>query len=1026
MSRRTWTYVCLLLGIAGLVYVAVALVVDELRTSQRQAHYLSDFARGLTFEEQPGASDAIRFPVHGPADTRFGYTWIPQLTTRLEARGFTREAQARQSPALMHWLDSGMYAPYHEKTTAGLQLLDCHGETLFARRYPEQQYAGFADIPPVLVNSLLFIENQSLLDPEFPERNPAVDWRRLARAALDLPLRAIDPENSTPGGSTLATQIEKFRHSAGGRTESVREKFRQMGSAAVRAYRDGPDTTLARQRIVTDYLNAVPLAARSPVGEILGIGEGLALWYGTPFEEANRELHALDMHAPTPRQGEIYKQMLSLVVSQRRPSYYLRRDTDELAAMTDSYLRLLAAADIISPALRDAALQAPLHKAPPPVPLAASSFVASKAVNQVRSELARLTGVASRYDLERFDLQAASTINGVLQARVAEALQAIRTPAGARSFGLYGKNLLREGDDPSRLNVSFTLYELDGDSSALRVQADTLDQPFDLNTGARLNLGSTAKLRTLVTYLEIIAELHSRYAALDDIGLHAQTPERDDALNRWAIDYLLRTRDRDLGAMLDAALERKYSDNDSELFLTGGGLQKFSNFESAKTGQMLSVRMGFRNSVNLVFIRLMRDIVRYETYRAVPEAAAILSGQAADARLAYLRQFADQEGAAYLTDFQRIYRGLPRAQRVARLLDRVKPVPTRLAVALRSADPALGVDDFARTLRARLPRQRLTDADVQTLYDKYAPERFSLNDRGYLSGIHPLELWLVAHLERYGDTSLDRLLQESKAVRQEVYNWLFKTSRTGAQNTRIRTLLEQAAFERIGKRWQRLGYPFDTLTPSYAASIGASGDRPAALAELASIILNDGRRPPVTAVETLDIGSDTPFATRFRFRPAPGEQLLVPEIASRVRNAMRDVVDNGTARALRPFFQKAAGSAGPPLVLAGKTGTGDHRHQSFSPSGALTASRAISRTANFVFTIGERFYGTVTIHVGEPYAARHSFTSGLAVRLLGGLAPDIVAALQPPDSGTRLACPRTPDSGPAVSMPVSMPASTPL
>jgi hypothetical protein len=121
---------------------------------------------------------------------------------------------------------------------------------------------------------------------------------------------------------------------------------------------------------------------------------------------------------------------------------------------------------------------------------------------------------------------------------------------------------------------------------------------------------------------------------------------------------------------------------------------------------------------------------------------------------------------------------------------------------------------------------------------------------------------------------------------------------------------------------------------------------------------------------------------------------------------MRDVVDNGTARALQPFFQKAAGNAGPPLVLAGKTGTGDHRHQSFSSSGAVTASRAISRTATFVFTIGERFYGTVTIHVGEPYAARYSFTSGLSVRLLGGLAREIVAALQPPHADEPLACRR--------------------
>ena len=46
----------------------------------------------------------------------------------------------------------------------------------------------------------------------------------------------------------------------------------------------------------------------------------------------------------------------------------------------------------------------------------------------------------------------------------------------------------------------------------LRVQTDNLAQPFDINEGAKLDLGSTAKLRTLITYLEIVAELHARLA----------------------------------------------------------------------------------------------------------------------------------------------------------------------------------------------------------------------------------------------------------------------------------------------------------------------------------------------------------------------------------------------------------------------------------------------------------------------------------------------------------------------------------
>ena len=94
--------------------------------------------------------------------------------------------------------------------------------------------------------------------PNTPLRNPAVDWGRLARVALGRTLRAIDLEGARAGGSTLATQIEKFRHTPGGRTRDVDDKLKQMVSASLRAYQDGEETLAARQRIVLDYLNSVP------------------------------------------------------------------------------------------------------------------------------------------------------------------------------------------------------------------------------------------------------------------------------------------------------------------------------------------------------------------------------------------------------------------------------------------------------------------------------------------------------------------------------------------------------------------------------------------------------------------------------------------------------------------------------------------------------------------------------------------------------------------------------------------------
>lgn len=997
VSRRVWPIVLLLALIGAAIYFGAHLIADELRTSRWQARYFSEWGQRLTYTTAPGPSERIRFPDTGPYDMRLGYARLPHYTELLEARGFVRERQARMSEAMLSYLDLGLYAPYREKTRAGLALLDCNDNQISVQRFPERQYRAYHDVPPVLVSSLLFVENQGLLNPEFPTRNPALDWRRLSRAGLDQMMRIVDPERDTPGGSTLATQIEKYRHSPNGRTSSIHEKLRQMASASVRAYLDGPDTMQARQRIVMDYLNTVPLSARTGHGEIHGIGDGMYFWYGEDFDEANRLLHSLELEPPTARQAQVFKQALSLIIAQRRPSYHLRRYDSNLEPLTDSYLRLLASAGVISARLRDAALAAHLDRQPVPALPPPEPFVTRKAVNQVRADLSRLLGVSSRYDLDRLDLTVGSSINTAAQRAVTDKLLSLRDKAGARELGLYGHNMLRDQDDPSRLAASFTLFERVGNVSYLRVQADNIDQPFDLNSGARLNLGSTAKLRTLVTYLEIVAELHQRYADMTQAQLRRVEVAPPDALTRWAIDYLIDHPERDRAAMLDAAMERKYAGGAGEAFFTGGGLQTFTNFERWESRESLTVRRAFQHSVNLVFVRMMRDIVRYEIHRAHPDASALLADRDAPGRRKWLVRFADEEGSQYMTGFYKKYRPLSDAERLALLLKRVKPVAVRVAVALRSAYPEMDETTFARHLRDKLDT-RLDDDDIATLYTKYAQDKFSLNDRGYLSRIHPLELWLIDYLRTHPDADLGRVLKDSSAVRQEVYTWLFRTRSKAGQDNRIRILLERDAFERIGERWRRLGYPFDSLTPSYGTAIGASGDRPAALSELAGIILSGGVQPYTETVRWLDFATGTPYETRFALHPEQRRRLLPEDVAALARRSMLEVVESGTARSLRDAFPADRG-----MALGGKTGTGDHRHMTFGRGGYVVGSHTVSRSATFVFIIGDRYFGTVTLHVRGREAARYSFTSALSTRLLRALAP-IIVEMAPQAGGGTLSC----------------------
>ena len=1006
MRRRLWPRLLLLALLISGVYFVCAAVSEELATSRLQARYFAGRAKDIAFAVKDGPSDRIRFPEDGPYDLRFGYSRLPQFTELLEARGYRRERQARWSDQMLELTDSGLFAPYHEKTHARLDLLDCNDEAFNARSAPPRTYGSFDQIPGLLVGALLFIENRDLLDPEFPTRNPALDVRRFTRAAMDQGVRFFNDKHDAAGGSTLATQIEKYRHSRAGRTSSPKEKLRQMASASMRAYLDGPNTVAARQRILLDYLNSVPLSARAGLGEINGLGDGLWAWYGQDFDEANRLLANAAGPGPGAGQGEgelgerqakVFKEALSLIIAQRGPSHFLRRNTAGLVALTDSYLRLLAAAGAIPPWLRDAALAQPLKLSPPSLDRPEISFVSRKALSGVRTDLLRYLDLDSSYELDRLDLTAHSTINTGLQRVVTEALLKAGTRDGAHAFNMYGHNLLREGDDPGKLAISFTLYEKIDGANLLRVQADNLDLPFDLNRGARLNLGSTAKLRTLVTYLEIISELHEKYADMAPAGLREVKPAKLDVLTQWVLNYLLTASDKSRRAILEAAMLRRYSGGAGEAFFTGGGLQTFTNFERWENTKIMPVREGFEHSVNLVFIRLMRDIVRYETYRLHPDADEWLNNPAAPQRRAYLVRFADKEGSDYLRAFYSKYRGKTHQEALKRLLENRYFSPVGLAVALRSVEPDIDPEQFNKIMRATLPRVGLTDDKLATLYRKYGQTSFSLNDRGYLARVHPLELWLLDYLRQRPDASLDEVLRDSTDQRQEVYAWLFKARNPGGQTRRIRSQLERQAFAEIARRWQRLGYPFSGITPSYASAIGAAGDRPAALAELVGIIQGNGVRQQATALRSLEFAQGTPYATDFGLA-GQGKRLLSEDISEVVRAALVGVVNSGTAGSLKA----ALGSSG--ILAGGKTGTGDHRYEVYGPGGRLISSRVVSRSATFVFFLGDRYFGNVTAYVQEPYAARYAFTSALSVQLLKSLAPTILPLVRDGGARSPLAC----------------------
>ena len=965
---------------AALVLLAVA--ASEVQTSWLQSELLSSIGRELTFDLKDGHHPLAFRPRSGPHNERLGYVDRDAFADRLEGRGFALTRQAGLSPRHWQYVQIGGYPIFKEKNRAGLRLLDHEGEVIQDARFPARIYPALEAVPPLVLRTLLFIENRELLDPAETRRNPAVDWSRMAALLPGLAMQLVDPGRNAAGGSTLATQIEKFRHSPDGQTRGAKEKLRQMVSASFRAYSGGGDTNAHRRQVALDYINGTPLSARRGFGEVNGIGDGLHIWFGADFDRVNDLLTrpAKDVFELA-RKARAYKQVLALLIAQRRPSHYLLAGRDELERLCDRHLRLLMREGVIDAGLGETALGVALRFIDELPETEIASHLERKAATAIRTELMSLLGVSSLYGLDRLDLAVESSVDIEAQRRVTDVLQSLQDPNTARKLGLYGHRLLQADASNDPLVISLTVYERGEDANFLRVQADNLDQPFDINRGAKLDLGSTAKLRTLITYLEVIAEIHGRFEEIGFDALSDASKNGPDALTRWVAKTLRRSADRSLPTLLDAAMAKRYSAKTGERFRTGGGLHRFANFNKRDNGRIVTVAEAMRHSINLPLIRMMRDVVDYHIGQRGKD---VLADRDHPARKAYLQRFADREAMTYLRRFHHELAPLDADAALVAVTGKIKPTRHRLAALFRFVRPSASKEAFVLYMKAQPQTRKLSGRQLDKLFEDYEPQKFSFEDQAFLVRLHPLHLWLARTLQTDRVPTVADAWALSDEAQVAAAAWLFKTRRKQTQDIRIKQMLEEDAFTAIHRRWARLGYPFPSLVPSYATSIGSSADRPEALATLVGIILNDGVLKPAARIDALHFAADTPYESRFERRSGKPSRVMAPEIASAVRRTMIDVVENGTARRLSGGFDVPGGRH---VAIGAKTGTGDHRKKTFDRRGHLVSSEVVNRTATVMFFVGDRLFGNLTIFVAGEEAENYGFTSSLPAQLLKALAP---------------------------------------
>jgi cell division protein FtsI/penicillin-binding protein 2 len=497
----------------------------------------------------------------------------------------------------------------------------------------------------------------------------------------------------------------------------------------------------------------------------------------------------------------------------------------------------------------------------------------------------------------------------------------------------------------------------------------------------------------MVHYLEVIALLHGELSRLTPEELSRKGQGARDPLTRWAADALSEENPVSLELFLQRALDRRYSASPVEVFFTGGGLQTFGNFDPLDDHRIFSLREAFQRSSNLVFIRLMRDLVRFHRARLPYDPDAVLANVKHPERRRLLGEIAEEESRAALLKAYRTHQGLAPEAMVSRVLGGRAKSPRHLAILFLAWKKGAGEQALGGWLHQHLGAA--APEDVAKLYRSYGNPRLTIADYGYLLSVHPLDLWAAGELARQPGISWEELWQRSAAVRQTSSAWLFNTRNRRAQDLRLRIRAEKDAFALMAPYWKRLGFPFNTMVPSYATAIGNSSDRPAALAELMGIIVNDGVRAPLVSMKKLRFARGMPYETLLEPAVPSGAQVLEPAVARALKVMLAEVVEMGTARRLKGAFVRADGT---PITVGGKTGSGDNRFETFDRRGAVLTSRATNRTAALVFYIGDRYFGVISAFVDGPEAARYRFTSALPAALLRILAPAIAPRFDAPGS----------------------------
>jgi hypothetical protein len=294
------------------------------------------------------------------------------------------------------------------------------------------------------------------------------------------------------------------------------------------------------------------------------------------------------------------------------------------------------------------------------------------------------------------------------------------------------------------------------------------------------------------------------------------------------------------------------------------------------------LRNAFQHSINLVYIRLMRELVQYYQAELDYDQKAILADSEHPQRRELLDAAMDNEARETLQKYYRRYSNVPFEAALARMCGKDSRGLRRLAIFALAENPDASVADLRALAHRAYPETNAASDTLMSSYHRaFAHKIHNSQDEAYLLGRHPLEAWMVRdrrdHPEARWADVLERSAEGAQGDRRGSIRAL-QGSPEPAHSHRARA----RAFVEIHKAWQQLGYPFDSLVASLATAIGSSADRPQALAELVGIIQRGGVGCRCCASNRCTSRWNA-VRDALRAGARPGDRVMPREVASRSR-----------------------------------------------------------------------------------------------------------------------------------------------